>query len=149
MVEVKSTVAASPDAVFSVLADGWSYAGWVVGNSHIRRVDPEWPAKGSQIHHSAGIWPVMIPDVSTVVAVQPARLLELDARLWMLGRVRIRFTMTPAADGFTELAMEEEVVAGPARVLPRRIQGLFLRPRNREALARLIDLVTGRLDGER
>jgi uncharacterized protein YndB with AHSA1/START domain len=141
MVEVKRTVAASPDAVFSILADGWSYAGWVVGNSHIRRVDPEWPAEGSRIHHSAGMWPVMIPDVSTVVAVRPARLLELEARLWMLGRVRIRFTMTPAADGSTELAMEEEVVAGPASIVPVRIQALFLRPRNREALARLVDLV--------
>lgn len=146
MVEVKCTVAAPPDAVFSVLADGWSYAGWVVGNSHIRSVDREWPAEGTHLYHSAGIWPIMFPDVSTVVAVRPARLLELEARLWILGKVRIRFTITPAAHGSTELTMEEEVVAGPASILPVPIQALFLRPRNREALARLVDLITGRLD---
>ena len=43
MAEVSLNVEAPVDAVWAVLADGWSYAGWVVGASHIRDVDTGWP----------------------------------------------------------------------------------------------------------
>ncbi len=57
MIEVERHVKVSPADVFSVLADGWLYSGWVVGASRIRAVDEQWPAVGSKIHHSVGSWP--------------------------------------------------------------------------------------------
>src|SRR5215204_2061677 len=97
MTEVSLTVRASREQVFAVLADGWSFAGWVVGASHIRDVDPGWPAVGSRIHHSVGPWPLVVSDVTVVREVQPPRLIELDARLWPLGAARVRLELDDVA----------------------------------------------------
>lgn len=145
MIEVTRDVETSPDDVFAVLADGWSYAGWVVGNSHIRDVDAGWPAVGTRIHHSAGAWPLQIQDSTTVVSVAPGSILELDARLSLFGAARIIFTLTPLYSGHgTRVVMAEEAVRGPGGLVPAAVQGLLLRPRNVESLARLCDLAVGR-----
>jgi hypothetical protein len=143
MTEVTMTASVSLEAVFAVLADGWSYAGWVVGASHIRTVDPGWPEQGTRIHHSVGPWPMVVHDVTTVRAVEQPRSLELDARLWPFGMARIRLELTETRPGSTQIRMLEEVVRGPGRVLPNAVQALLLVPRNRESLRRLIDLATG------
>ena len=36
---VTRDISASRQRVWDVLADGWTYSGWVVGNSRIRAVD--------------------------------------------------------------------------------------------------------------
>jgi hypothetical protein len=33
----------TPDRVFAILADGWTYSDWVVGTAHIRDVDRDYP----------------------------------------------------------------------------------------------------------
>lgn len=145
MIGVTRHVAASPEDVFAILADGWSYAGWVVGNSHVRDVDPGWPRVGARIHHSAGAWPLQMEDTTEVVSVEPNRLLELDARVWLFGAATIRFTLTPGHGGFgTDVLMEEEAVRGPGSLIPASVQALALRPRNIESLSRLADLAVGR-----
>ena len=145
MITVSREVAVGPQDVFAILSDGWSYAGWVVGNSHVRDVDPGWPRVGTRIHHSAGAWPLQIEDTTAVVSVEPGRFLELDARLWVFGAATIRFTLTPLHAGpGTEIVMEEEAVRGPARLIPAPLQAIGLRPRNVESLARLADLAVGR-----
>ncbi|WP_197319832.1 SRPBCC family protein [Saccharomonospora sp. NB11] len=144
MIETSRVMPAGPERVFAVLADGWSYAGWVVGNAHIRDVDESWPAEGSRIHHKAGAWPVQVPDVSTVTEVEPGRVIELDARLWVLGRARVRVELEPVGESSTRVTMSEEATDGPARLLPSVVQALFLKPRNDEALARLEDIVVHR-----
>ncbi|PSL53746.1 polyketide cyclase/dehydrase/lipid transport protein [Saccharothrix carnea] len=136
MIEVRLVVPASVEQVFAVLADGWSYAGWVVGAAHIREVDAGWPGTGTRIHHSVGAWPVAVQDVTTVLDVDPPRMLELEARLWPLGAARIRFTLAPASEG-CEITMAEEAIKGPLSLLPTPAQSLFLIPRNRESLTRL------------
>ena len=78
-------VKASPDQVWEVLADGWLYPLWVVGASRMREVDDTWPAPGSRLHHSVGVWPALIDDTTVVVAVTPGRLLSLRARGWPAG----------------------------------------------------------------
>ncbi|MFC5059370.1 SRPBCC family protein [Saccharothrix xinjiangensis] len=139
MIEVRTTVPTSADRVFAVLTDGWSYAGWVVGAAHIREVDPGWPAVGTRIHHSVGAWPIAVRDVTTVRAVEPSRLLDLEARLWPIGAARVRIELTEVSGG-TEVVMSEEAVKGPTALLPESAQALFLVPRNRESLRRLADL---------
>lgn len=57
MSENTTVINASTDDVWSVLSDGWLYPLWVVGASRMRDVDEDWPAVGSRIHHSVGVWP--------------------------------------------------------------------------------------------
>jgi uncharacterized protein YndB with AHSA1/START domain len=57
MISISRPIEATPEQVWAVLGDGWLYAGWVVGASRIREVDPGWPAKGSRIAHSVGSCP--------------------------------------------------------------------------------------------
>jgi len=78
-------VHATTDAVWSVLADGWMYATWVVGASRIRAVRPHWPQLGSRIHHSFGVWPALIDDHTEVLECDPGRELLLKARGWPAG----------------------------------------------------------------
>ncbi|ONI80573.1 polyketide cyclase [Saccharothrix sp. ALI-22-I] len=139
MIEVRTTVPTSVERVFAVLADGWSYASWVVGAAHIRQVDPGWPGTGTRIHHSIGVWPAAVKDVTTVLDVDPPRMLELEARMWPMGAARIRFELKTVSDG-AEITMLEEAVKGPISLLPESVQSLFLAPRNRESLRRLDDL---------
>ncbi|KZB88269.1 SRPBCC family protein [Amycolatopsis regifaucium] len=144
MSEVSRVVDVPPDAVFTVLADGWLYASWVVGSSHIRDVDEDWPAVGSRIHHSVGPWPFHIQDVTVVKAVEPGVSLSLEARGWPLGAAAVELTLVPHGAGKTEVRMKESVVGGPVKVLPDAVQALVAKPRNTEALARLADLATGK-----
>lgn len=144
MVEVSMRVPTSRERVFAVLADGWSYAGWVVGASHIREVDADWPAEGAKIHHSVGPWPLLVHDSTSVRAVDPPRMVELDARLWPFGAARIRMALTEVQPEVTEVRMKEQAVRGPGRLLPEAVQAMLLVPRNRESLRRLADLAVGR-----
>jgi uncharacterized protein YndB with AHSA1/START domain len=142
--EVSRVVDVPPEAVFAVLADGWTYAGWVVGSSHIRDVDPGWPAVGTRIHHSVGPWPLHIQDVTVVTAVEPGLSLSLEAQGWPLGAAAIGLTLVPDGGGKTLVRMTEHIVRGPGKVLPAALQALIAKPRNTEALARLADLAVGR-----
>ncbi|GAA5005464.1 SRPBCC family protein [Actinopolymorpha pittospori] len=144
MTEVSQPIAAPVEKVWGVLADGWTYAAWLVGASHIRSVDPGWPAVGSKIHHSVGSWPFVLDDVTAVVVMEPTRMLELEARMWPVGTAQVRLTLQPLGSDRTEVRMEEDLVDGPARQLPKRVQGMFFDPRNKESLRRLADHVEGR-----
>ncbi|MGH4012080.1 MAG: SRPBCC family protein [Pseudonocardiaceae bacterium] len=140
MIEVSQSVSTSADRVFAVLADGWLYPLWVVGASHMREVDPSWPAVGTRIHHSVGPWPLNVRDVTRVIAVEPGRMLELDARVWPTGAARVRLTLTPNGDDQTHVTMGEVFDRGPARRMPTHVQAALMRPRNIESLRRLADI---------
>ncbi len=68
---VTATIRATPAAVHAVLADGWAYAGWVVGASHVRAVQADWPAVGSRLFHASGTWPLLMEDDTRVEQVDP------------------------------------------------------------------------------
>ena len=140
MVDTRRTIHTSPRRVFAVLADGWSYASWVVGAAHIRDVDDGWPAVGTRVHHQVGPWPLHLKDHTTVRAVEPDRLLELDARAWPLGEARIRLELRAVPPDATEVLMVERLTSGPGWLIPDHAQALLLKPRNTEALRRLDDL---------
>lgn len=73
MIEVCRTIRTSAEQIFAVLADGWSYASWVVGAAHIRAVDEGWPAVNTRVHHRVGPWPMQLNDrTATRPAGQPA-----------------------------------------------------------------------------
>jgi hypothetical protein len=54
-VGVRRRCSCSPEQVFAVLRDSWTYPVWVVGASRMRDVDDGWPAPGTKLHHSFGI----------------------------------------------------------------------------------------------
>jgi hypothetical protein len=144
VIETYRVVGTSPDRIFAVLADGWSYASWVVGAAHIRDVDPDWPAVGARIHHRIGPWPLNIDDQTAVRAVQPDRTIELDAQLWPLGAALIRLDLVPVGPAKTRVRMAELLTSGVGRLLPRFVQRPLLGARNAEALRRLDDIAVHR-----
>jgi uncharacterized protein YndB with AHSA1/START domain len=136
----KRIIHASPDRVFDVLANGWSYNQWVVGASRVRDVTPDGPEEGAEIHHSVGAWPLLINDLTTVVRSERPTLLELTVRAWPSGEGVVRVTCRQQGDD-TEVTMEEDAKKGPALLVPRILRDVALDQRNREALARLAILV--------
>jgi uncharacterized protein YndB with AHSA1/START domain len=136
MAEISRVIGVSPEKVFEVLADGWTYPLWVVGATHMRDVDPDWPAVGARIHHSVGVWPLMLEDDTEVVEMEIDRRLVLRARAWPTGTARVRIALS-AVDGGTRVTMTEFVESGPGRLLPGFVEGIGLRFRNAESLARL------------
>jgi uncharacterized protein YndB with AHSA1/START domain len=138
------TINVSPEKVFAVLADGWTYSDWVVGTTHIRDVDATWPQLGSQLHHKAGPWPLSLHDSTTVTAVVPDQGLTLRAGLWPLGEAEVRLTLEPAGPGRTRVVMREQFESGPLVGLRNKLNDLVLHRRNVEALRRLADLAERR-----
>ncbi|MFG1928384.1 SRPBCC family protein [Cryptosporangium sp. NPDC048952] len=136
MQSVRLTIPTTPDRVFSVLADGWAYASWVVGASHIRDVDAGFPAVGTRIHHSVGGWPAMVKDDSEVLEIEPDRKLVLKVKVWPLFAGIVKVELKPDGDG-TIATMSEEFVDGPGKFLPEPLIGPLLKARNRESLQRL------------
>jgi hypothetical protein len=129
-------VAASPEDVFAVLADGWLYPAWVVGAAHMRDVDAAWPAEGAVLHHAIGGWPLLINDRTWVTACQPPHRLDLKARLWPAGEAVIALRVTADGDG-TLVTMKERATSGVGRLLRDPLSRRMLAARNRESLARL------------
>jgi hypothetical protein len=129
--------------VFAVLADGWLYPSWVVGASRVRGVDATWPQPGSRIHHSVGVWPVLIDDSTVVEELDDQRLLVLKARAWPAGEARVRIS-TEDLGSQCRITIEEDAVAGPGSLIPAPARHGLLDVRNKETLARLAYLAEGR-----
>ena len=144
---VRRTVNATADAVWDVLADGWLYATWVVGASRMRDVDASWPARGSRLHHSVGLWPAVIDDQSEVLRSEPGTRLVLRAKGWPVGEAIVDLRLRAVGDGRCEVVMLEDAVSGPGLVLPRVLRQPVIAVRNREALHRLGLLAEGRSVG--
>jgi hypothetical protein len=143
MVEVRRRINASPDAVFGVIGDGWTYPSWVVGAVRIRAVDDAFPAPGTRLHHSVGAWPLMIEDHTEVTTCDPGKRLILHARAWPAGAAVVDVELEPDGDG-TIVVMREDVVAGPGRLVPGRLRAVGLVVRNTETLRRLAYLAERR-----
>ncbi|WEO78146.1 SRPBCC family protein [Cryobacterium sp. SO2] len=137
----------SPEKVFAVLADGWLYPGWVVGASRIREVDPAWPATGSAIHHSVGVWPALIDDSTLVLEWDPPRHALLRARGWPIGEAQVTIDVKPRGDGCV-VRLAEDATAGPGRFVPRPLRDVAIRARNAETLRRLAYLAEGGAGGD-
>jgi hypothetical protein len=142
LIEVSAHASVKPDAVMAVLSDGWLFGLWVVGASHIRRVDADWPRPGSKIHHAIGVWPVLVKDNSESKAYDPDGMLELKARGYPLGEALVRIEVHDE-DGGSRIVLGERIVSGPGTIL-RPIERLVVPPRNRESLDRLVALAEGR-----
>ncbi|MGV0653984.1 SRPBCC family protein [Mycolicibacterium thermoresistibile] len=137
---VKRDVPASRRQLWEVIADGWTYSQWVVGNSRMRAVDPEWPAPGSTIRHSIGLWPLVINDVTVVEECVPLERIVLHAKGGPMGGARIELRLSDNPDGGCHLEMDEYPVSGPGKFIPNPLAQLAIWLRNRETTWRLAAL---------
>ena len=140
-------VRATPEQVWSVLADGWLYPLFVVGAARMRDVDEDWPAVGARLHHSVGSWPLMLDDTTEVLEVEEGKRILLLARAWPAGHAHVEITLEPSAGSAgdqTVVTIVENATAGPGALIPKVLQDPQLHVRNIETLRRLAFVVEGR-----
>lgn len=142
--EVGRDVHTGAESVWEVLADGWAYPLWVVGATHMRDVDDDWPAVGSRLHHSVGMWPFQLRDQTEVLDVEPGHRLELLARAWPAGSAKVRLTIEPRGPEGCHVRMWEAAADAPWRWVPHWAQAPGVLPRNTECLSRLADVAEHR-----
>jgi hypothetical protein len=135
----------TPEDVFAVLADGWLFPTWVVGASRMRDVDAAWPAVGSRLQHSFGVWPVLIDDETTVLEYDPPRRMVIQPQGWPIGEARVILEVKPRGDGCV-VRITEEAVKGPGAFIPEPLLDVPLYVRNVETLRRLAYIAEGRHD---
>jgi hypothetical protein len=136
-VTVRREVAATRQRVWDVLANGWTYSGWVVGNSRIRAVSPNWPEPGTRILHSIGTWPAVIDDETVVERAEVGYELVLLAKVRPAAQARITMRLSDTPEGGCLVEMSEVAVSVPLRWVPDAVQLLGVAPRNRECTWRL------------
>ena len=104
---------------------------------------PRWPAPGAIIHHTIGIWPVVLNDETEVESSTPLEELILLAKGRPFGGARITLRLSDSGAG-CRVEMAEVPVGGPLNWVPRRLALAAAYPRNRECLARLAALAERR-----
>lgn len=142
---VERDTSASREEVWAVIADGWTYSQWVVGNSRMRAVDPAWPQVGSTIRHSVGIWPLLLDDITVVEDCQPLRQLVLLAKGRPFGKARITLRLSDIDGGGCHIEMAEVPVGIPMEWVPKRVALIAAFPRNRECTWRLAAIAERRV----
>jgi uncharacterized protein YndB with AHSA1/START domain len=145
MFTVTRMIGATPEQVWAVLEDGWSYSSWVVGASRMRAVAEDWPATGSKLHHSAGVWPLVINDHTEVLESDPPRRLRLQAHGWPAGEATIELRIEPAGGG-SKVTIVEDATRGPGRFVPKALRQPAIALRNTETLRRLAYMAEARTD---
>ena len=141
-------IEAPPEAVWDALSDGWSYPLWVVGATRMRAVDDGWPRTGTQIHHSVGVWPMVIDDRTEVIEAHPAEMLRLTAHAWPGGAARVELDLEDLG-GRTRVTIREDIESGPSKLVPPPLRHAMLHWRNVESLRRLRFIVEGRYHQDR
>ncbi len=132
-----------PTDVFAVLSDGWTYGLWVVGAARIRDVDPGWPQAGARIHHSVGVWPMLLHESTHSEGAEAPHRLSMRARAWPIGEAHIDLRIDPHDQGCV-VTIDEHAASGPATMVPAAVQAVILRWRNAETLRRLSFIAEGR-----
>lgn len=144
MAVIENVVDAPPDRVYAVLADGWTYGDWVVGISHVSRVEADWPSVGSALHYQVGAGLATLRATATVLSTDPPYELAFRPHLWPLGEYVVRIMLTPVDEGRTKIVFAEHLVAGPLYAVRRRPSELMLHLRGRETVRRLADFAMHR-----
>jgi uncharacterized protein YndB with AHSA1/START domain len=127
--------------VFDELLVPDNFGEWVVGAKHIRGTSGNWPSEGAKFHHTVGVGPLKINDTTGIEEMEAPERLVLDARAFPVGDARVDLRLIPTTDGSTQVVMIEEVVGGPAKLIPSLINERMIYLRNRRSLRRLRRLI--------
>src|SRR4051795_11055606 len=143
MARTERLIPASPERVFAVLSDPDAYADWVVGSDAVRDADPDWPAVGARFHHRVGLGPLKVDDHTEVLAMEPARRLQLHAKARPLGTAKVTLDLERRGGG-TLVTMVEDAGDRLTWLLFNPVTHYLVRRRNDESLRRLERLATRR-----
>jgi uncharacterized protein YndB with AHSA1/START domain len=124
------------DTVWATVADPRTYPSWLVGAKAIRDVDAGWPAPGTVFHHRVGFRPLLIDDCTSVVEVEPGRLLTLRIRATLALQAIVRFELHDEPTG-TRVRFEEEPARRRLGNLVRPVMDPLTHLRNAASLRRL------------
>lgn len=139
---VEREIAAGRERIVEILSDGWNYPTWVVGACRMRRVDGHWPQQGARLHHSVGVWPLVIDDSTDVVENALPDRLVLRARASVFGRAQITLEVESLGNRRCRVRMSEQVMDHLGKALPTMITDPPIVWRNTEVLGRLDALAT-------
>jgi uncharacterized protein YndB with AHSA1/START domain len=135
-------IEAQPPEVWEVLADGQSYAEWVVGTQSVDSVDPDWPAVGANLRYKAGVGPIHLVDVTTVRVSEPPHRLEMEAHMRLL---TVRISVEVRSWGEQALVIvDEHPLRGSSLLFENPVSEALLTIRNRLMLSRLALVVSRR-----
>lgn len=143
MARNEAFIAAAPKDVFAVLSDPARYGDWVPGTRAIRGADADWPAPGSDLHHTAGPPLIGVSDRTTVTHALPPLMLELRARGRPLPSARVSIQLQPEGNG-TRVTLIEDPASRTLCLLIGPLGHGLIKLRNVEALRRLKEIVEGR-----
>jgi hypothetical protein len=143
---VSRTLDAPLDAVVRVLADPRTYDGVVVGSRRIRWFDPRWPEPGSRFHHTIGLGPVTVRDVTEVIDEDLPRSLRLLVHLRPFGSAEVVFRLEAEGSdaGRTHAEMTETPVSGVLAATWSPPAIALTHWRNDRVLGRLANVAAGR-----
>lgn len=145
MATVSQRINATPADVYRVLSEGWEYSQWVVGTSHVRAVDANWPAPGSKLHHAFGAWPLLLRDHTEMQEVEPGKRMLMTARGWPVGEAEVEILLEPKGSG-TKFTIREDPTGGAGWLLRNPIGDALIYRRNVETAARLAALAERRTE---
>lgn len=94
----------------------------------MRKVDPSWPAVSASIHHSVGVWPLLINDSTSILEWDPPTHALLKARAWPVGSAHMALDVRRVESGCT-VTMTEDAVEGPGRlIVPEPVRSAAILP---------------------
>ncbi|MDX6739155.1 SRPBCC family protein [Actinocorallia sp. A-T 12471] len=128
------------ESVWRTLADGMTYAEWVVGTREVRSVDPAWPDVGAELHFTVGFGPLALHDRTVVRVCRPFERLELEISAGLLGTVRAAIQLIEWGKG-TVVVLDEHPLRGVSAGLHGPPTELILHLRNRLVLRKLTEVV--------
>jgi uncharacterized protein YndB with AHSA1/START domain len=136
---VEGVLPAPPATVFGIISDPSTYPDWLVGAHHMRAIDSEFPAAGSEFHHSVGPTEKLSVDDSTEsLGFERDRHLALDVHVGPF-EARVDLELEPVDCGRTAIRFSERPIGLFAPLGP------LLRPslhaRNQVSIDRLRRLV--------
>jgi hypothetical protein len=138
----------SPEAVWTVLADGSRYAEWVVGTAESHPVRGQWPHLDSAIEYQVRLGPVRLTNQTIVRNCEEGSLLELEAHAGVLGTARIAIEVRPWGE-FCLVIVDEHPLQGAGGVVHNMAVETLIQLRHRAMLARLAKVCETDAEGGR
>ncbi|MFG2791786.1 SRPBCC family protein [Streptomyces sp. NPDC048419] len=143
-------IKASPQTVWSVLADASRYAEWVVGTSGSEPVRGEWPQVGSAIGYTVPLGPLRLTNETVVRHYEEGSELGLEAQAGALGTARIAIELRPWGEHCLVVVDEHPLQgAGASPLLHNVGMEALIQIRHRAMLARLARVCEGEPRAER
>ena len=132
-------IKASPRRVWSVLADGYRYADWVVGTAESHPALGQWPQVGAEIVYEVRFGPVRLTNQTVVRRCEEGVALELEARAGVLGTARIAIELRPWGEHCL-VTVDEHPLQGAGGALHNAGVEALIQVRHRTMLARLAEV---------